>query len=141
MRLRDLYKVETLDSRFASKTGEPLPNSQLSKWNTPEYYIYYAFFLTIPLLMFKSVYDVSKPEHPGYAKFEGLLDEGWIPGRKVDNSDAQYSGFRGNVPYLAVLLVLHPLARMGYERWMGVGGDQQTEKVRSIGNISFQDAS
>ncbi|KAK4960331.1 glycerol transporter [Elasticomyces elasticus] len=129
MRLLDLYKVETLDSRFTSKTGEPLPNASPSRWNTPEYYVYYAFFLTIPFLMFKSVYDVSKPEHPGYSKFEGLLEDGWIPGRKVDNSDAQYRGFRDNVPYMAIVLILHPLLRRLYERLASGGADQQSEKA------------
>lgn len=109
--LKDLYKVETLDTRFSSKDGQPLPNAQPSKWNTPEYYIYYLAFLTIPFFMFKSVYDVSLPSHPSYKHYESLLEDGWIPGRKVDNSDAQYAGFRENIPYMAILLILHPLLR------------------------------
>lgn len=32
-----------------------------------------------------------------------------------DNSDAQYSGFRENVPYMTILLVLHPLLRKAYD--------------------------
>ncbi|WPG98129.1 glycerol uptake protein 1 [Acrodontium crateriforme] len=113
--LANLFKVETLDTRFASRTGEPVPGAQPSKWTTPEYFLYYLAFLTIPFFMFKSVYDVSKPEHPGYAKFEPLLETGWIPGRKVDNSDAQYRSFRDNIPYMALLLILHPLLRRAYE--------------------------
>lgn len=116
MRFRDLFKVETLDTRFQPQSIQPLPGAQPSKWNTPEFYLYYAFFLTIPFLMFKSVYDVSQPSHPHYAKLEPLLEPGWIPGRKVDNSDAQYRGFRDNVPYMAVVLALHPLLRRAYER-------------------------
>ncbi|KAK3677298.1 glycerol transporter [Recurvomyces mirabilis] len=120
MRLLDMYKVETLDTRFASKNpGEPLPNAQPSKWRTPEYYFYYACFLTIPVFMFKAVYDVSQPSHPGYKKFETLLSDGWIPGRKVDNSDEQYQGFRNNIPYMALLLVAHPLLRQVYDRLAG----------------------
>ena len=115
MRLRDLYKVETLDTRFGPKDSQPLPNAQPSKWNTWEYYIYYAFFLTIPALMFKSVYDVSQPSHPNYARYEHLLEPGWIPGLKVDNSDQQYRGFRDNIPYMALLLILHPLLRKVYD--------------------------
>lgn len=115
MKLKDLYKVETLDTRFGPKDSTPVAGAQPSKWNTPEYYIYYLFFLTIPALMFKSVYDVSKPEHPGYSKFEPLLSPGWIPGRKVDNSDLQYRGFRDNIPYMALLLVLHPLLRRAFD--------------------------
>ena len=88
MKVTSLYKVETLDTRFLPKDDKPLPDAQPSKWNTPEYYIYYLFFLTIPPLMFKAVYDVSKPEHPNYPRYEHLLEPGWIPGRKVDNRTA-----------------------------------------------------
>ena len=103
-----LYKAETLDTRFASKTGQRLPDARPSKWNTPEYYFYYLCFLIIPFFMGKSVYDVSGPGHSSYKHYEGLLEPGWIPGRKVDNSDAQYRGFRENIPYMALVLVLHP---------------------------------
>lgn len=48
---------------------------------------------------------------PRYSKYERFLSEGWIPGRKIDVSDAQYHTFRGNLPYLAALLVFHPLLR------------------------------
>ena len=125
MRLRELYKVETLDTRFTPKEPGPLPKAQKSQWNTPEYYLYYLVFLTIPVLMFKSVYDVSQPSHPTYKQYEYLLEPGWIPGRKVDNSDAQYRGFRENLPVMAVILVLHPLLRRVWERFSGNGGDGQ----------------
>jgi hypothetical protein len=110
-----LYKAETLDTRFASKTGQKLPNAQPSKWNTPEYWFYFLCLLTIPILMVKSVYDVSGPWHPSYKQYEHLLEPGWIPGRKVDNSDAQYRSFRDNIPYMALVLVLHPILRRAYE--------------------------
>ncbi|CAK4034503.1 Glycerol uptake 1 [Lecanosticta acicola] len=115
--LKDLYKIETLDTRFQSKDGQPLSNAQPPKWNTLEYYVYYLAFLTIPIFMFKAVYDVSQPTHPSYKNYEGLLQDGWVPGRKVDNSDAQYAGFRDNIPYMAILLVLHPLLRRGLEHF------------------------
>lgn len=110
-----LYKAETLDTRFASKTGQRLPDARPSKWNTPEYYFYYLCFLTIPFLMVKSVYDVSGPWHPSYKRYEGLLEPGWIPGRQVDNSDAQYRSFRDNIPYMALVVILHPILRKAYE--------------------------
>ena len=56
----------------------------------------------------------SLASHPNYKNYEDLLSPGWIPGRKVDNSDAQYSGFRDNLPYLFVLLIVHPLLRRVY---------------------------
>ena len=130
MRLKDLYKVETLDTRFEPKDSAPIPGAQPSKWNTPEYYVYYLFFLTVPAMMFKSVYDVSKPEHPSYARYEPLLSPGWIPGRKVDNSDLQYKGFRDNIPYMALLLVLHPLLRKTYESFQSKGDMQHANGTK-----------
>jgi len=111
----DLFKVEVLDNRFRPRQPQPLPNAQRSRWNTPEYYLYGLVFLTIPALMFKSVYDISQPTHPEYPRYAPLLSPGWIPGRMVDNSDLQYRGFRSNLLCLALLLVLHPLARRTYE--------------------------
>lgn len=35
----------------------------------------------------------------------------------MDNSDAQYSSFRDNIPYLLALLVAHPLLRRVYEHF------------------------
>lgn len=49
--------------------------------------------------------------HPEYPKFSHLLSPGWIPGRPVDNSDQQYASFRDNVPYLFIVMALHPLSR------------------------------
>ena len=36
--------------------------------------------------------------------------------RVQDNSDSQYAGFRDNIPYLSVLVVLQPFLRRAYER-------------------------
>ncbi|MCJ1381634.1 glycerol transporter [Xylographa soralifera] len=84
-------------------------------WGTPEFYIYYMVFLVSVPLMFKAVYDVSKPSHPNYQNYADLLSPGWIPGRMVDNSDSQYSTFRDNLPYTFILIVIHPLLRKSYE--------------------------
>lgn len=79
--------------------------------------MYWLAFATIPIFMFKAVYDVSQSDHPGFHHYKHLLDDGWIPGRQVDNSDPQYASFRDNIPYMAVLLVVHPLTRKAYERF------------------------
>jgi len=82
-----LYSLDTLDTRFttSAKTphklaadpsiaeGKPPAQTTLqagsnerpirthpSLWNTTEFYVYYLFFLTIPIFMVKAVYDVSK---------------------------------------------------------------------------------
>lgn len=87
--LKGVYSLETLDTRFAqtsasiakqqssngtdakarstnSTVNQPSKKDTLGSralsplWNTREFYFYYFIFLTIPPLMFKSVYDVSK---------------------------------------------------------------------------------
>lgn len=132
-----LYSLDTLDTRFTSlsKTppsridpARPSPDEasykkgrsgadELAKgaspprWRSPEF-IYHGLvvFLAVPL-MFKTAYDASKPSHQNYNKFSPLLSPGWIPGRKIDNSDQQYATFRDNVPYLFIVMALHPILR------------------------------
>lgn len=117
-RIKRLFNVETLDTRFIPPANfTPHPKAQPSKWNTPEYYFYYFCHVVMPIVMAKAVYDVSQPSHPGFKHYERLLSPGWIPGRKVDNSDAQFRGFRDNIPYLLFLLTVHPLLRRAYERF------------------------
>ena len=77
--------------------------------------------------MFKSVYDVSQPSHPSYKQYSHLLEDGWVPGRKVDNSDAQYRSFRDNIPYMGMVLVIHPLLRRIYDKF----SSSEPEKVHS----------
>ncbi|KAF7191534.1 Glycerol uptake protein 1 [Pseudocercospora fuligena] len=131
MRIRDLYKVETLDTRFAG-TGQPLATAQPSKWRSPEFIPYYIAFLTIVPVMFRSVYDVSIPSHPSYKQYEHLLEPGWIPGRKVDNSDSQYAGFRDNIPYMGLVLILHPLLRRAYEALRGKGSSSHANESAKL---------
>ncbi|KAB8262655.1 MBOAT, membrane-bound O-acyltransferase family-domain-containing protein [Aspergillus pseudonomiae] len=134
---RRLYSLDTLDTRFIVSSNTPLKavaadtrsapakdaranaiasNAAPSKWRTPEFWVYYVIFLIAVPLMFKTVIEVSQESHPTYPTYSHLLSPGWIVGRKVDNSDAQYSSFRDNIPYLLALLVAHPLLRRVYER-------------------------
>lgn len=48
-------------------------------------------------------------DDPHYQEYEDLLSEGWIPHRKVDNSDAQYATFRDNIPHLLLLVSVYLL--------------------------------
>lgn len=49
---------------------------------------------------------------PRYARYRPwLFGAGWIPGRRIDLSEAQYYIFRGNLPYMGSLLIFHPLLR------------------------------
>lgn len=90
------------------------PVAQPSKWGTLEFYFYYFVFLTVVPYMFWIAYDVSRPSDPNYHKYQHLLSPGWVPGRKIDISDAQYFTFRRNLPFLGLLLVLHPTLRKLY---------------------------
>ena len=104
------------------------------RWRSPEFIYHGLVFLVVVPLMLKTAFDVSQRKiyvlpfllisqtdaarvasHPNFHKFASLLSPGWIPGRKVDNSDQQYATFRDNVPYLFVVLTLHPLLRRLYD--------------------------
>ena len=65
--------------------------------------------------MFLATTNLVTASHPNFSKYANFLSPGWIPGRQVDNSDDQYSTFRDNVPYMAIVLLLHPLLRKVFE--------------------------
>ncbi|KAF2267614.1 glycerol:H+ symporter-like protein [Lojkania enalia] len=160
--LRQLYSLDTLDTRFVIPAtappkealeeawfdpAKPLPiqneqhkakgsaeNAQASRWNTPEFYLYYIVHLIAVPLMFKAVYDVSRDTHPNYPKFSHLLSDGWIPGRKVDNSDTQYSGFRQNIPYMFILVLAHPLLRKAYDSFWRADAYTQVRPSAGVGD-------
>ncbi|KAI9890611.1 MAG: glycerol transporter [Vezdaea aestivalis] len=136
---KELYSLDTLDTRFTTSTSTPVLSSprtgqsrstqdrpkeseqpkegSLPKWKTLEFLSYYTLLgIAIPL-MFKAAMEVSRVTHPNYPNYEKLLDAGWIPQRKVDNSDAQYSTFRDNIPYLLILLIAHPLLRKVFNKY------------------------
>ncbi|OQE47007.1 hypothetical protein PENCOP_c001G02107 [Penicillium coprophilum] len=129
--LRRIYSLDTLDTRFTStalpaqatrgssakdaRANAIAQGASPSLWRTPEFFVYYLFFIILVPLMFKTVIDVSKESHPSHSKYSHLLSTGWIPGRQVDNSDSQYEGFRDNIPILLLLLIAHPLARRAYQ--------------------------
>ena len=112
-----------------SGAGELAEGASPPRWRSPEFIYHGLVFLVAVPLMFKTAYGVSKRKHAflsardlqteiddlashqNYHKFASLLSPGWIPGRKVDNSDQQYATFRDNVPYLFVVMTLHPLLR------------------------------
>lgn len=70
--------------------------------------------------------------NPEYAKFVDLLSPGWIPGRLVDNSDQQYAGFRDNLPYLFIVMALHPLLRRIFDALRGLSAPQAGPTAKAI---------
>ncbi|KAL7620674.1 glycerol transporter [Parahypoxylon ruwenzoriense] len=132
---RAAYDLDTLDTRFTNSPSTPyktviesrndeIPGKERaakwnsrappSRWNTPEFYLYFLVIIVAVPYMFWVAYDASRPTDPKYAKYERFLSPGWIPGRKIDASDAQYRTFRSNIPYMAALLLVHPLLRRLY---------------------------
>ncbi|KAH8813058.1 glycerol:H+ symporter-like protein [Xylogone sp. PMI_703] len=161
--LRSIYSLDTLDTRFtnptsvpykptsnngidSSKKDDPAPSNrgrtdrngqpvaEPSKWNTLEFYVYYLVFIVTVPYMFWIAYDVSRPSDPNYVKYKDYLSPGWIPGRKIDLTDAQYSSFRRNIPYLSVLVVVHPLLRRLYNAFHSLPSQSGTLKIN--GNTS-----
>ncbi|KAI0016161.1 MBOAT family protein [Xylariomycetidae sp. FL0641] len=134
--LRSTYDLDTLDTRFTTSASTPYKTvvearddaiaskERASKWNnrtttrsrfnTPEFYLHFLTIgIAIPYMIWVAA-DASRPSHPNYRKYERFLSDGWIPGRKIDASDAQYRTFRNNLPYIAALLLFHPLLRRLY---------------------------
>lgn len=69
----------------------------------------------------------SLAEDPRYHKFERKLSKGWVPGRKVDNTDLQYKNFRRNLPYMILLLIFHPILRRVWDTF-----NDKTDKRKSL---------
>ncbi|EXJ89341.1 hypothetical protein A1O3_02408 [Capronia epimyces CBS 606.96] len=162
--LRELYSLDTLDTRFTTPSSAPLksvderPHKPIgrdvktvsgdvspSRWRTPEFYFYALVFLFCVPQMYWAVVEVSQPDSPNYSKYEHLLSPGWLFGRKVDNSDGQYANFRDNIPYLAVLVIIHPLLRRLYERVTlqlhespAANGNAKVQSVTAEANLRLQ---
>lgn len=83
--LKKVYTLDTLDTRFTSPSSVPYKTviearsdpvaqreaadkiqsrAQPSKWNTPEFYLYYLVFLFAVPYMFWIAYDVSRRTFP-----------------------------------------------------------------------------
>ncbi|KAJ7498593.1 MBOAT, membrane-bound O-acyltransferase family-domain-containing protein [Mycena latifolia] len=81
-------------------TSRSRPLSQESehpaRWKTLEFRIYAVFIFIIVLIMAWIPITLSSSTHPNYPRFRSRLSQGWMLGRRVDNSDAQYRGFRDN---------------------------------------------
>lgn len=99
---------EPQKSRVMASAGKPL-------WNTAEFKVYGFLFAIVVPWMIKTAIDVSSSSNPNYPVYEKLLSNGWIPGRKVDNSDAQYRFFRDNFLLLMLLLLAHTGIRRAVE--------------------------
>lgn len=121
--LKEFFSVESLDARIKpqqrKKVAKEISNStvstpQPSKWKTLEFKFYYiAFAIVVPTMFYAAMSATNESNESNYYKFEGLLSKGWIFGRKVDNSDAQYRFFRDNFVLLTSLMLGHVMIKRG----------------------------
>ena len=111
--VQSFFSLETLDSRLHPPTNPSKRQSVIkkanskSKWSTIEFKFYILVFLVVIPLMFKTAMDASNETNPNYPRYAHLLSQGWMFGRKVDNSDLQYRFFRDNFPMLCGLIMIH----------------------------------
>ncbi|KAL7747311.1 hypothetical protein RI367_007365 [Sorochytrium milnesiophthora] len=100
------------EARQMEPPGPPL-------WNTVEFYIYYIAFIVVVPIMCWGAWRISDENHPAYPTYQKLLSDGWMFGRKLDNSDLQYRAFRSNIPMLtgAMLLYLPISHQMRKRSW------------------------
>lgn len=122
--LRYYFSVEALDARIQpdpeylrrqkilgndnDNNGKDVIKPSRPLWNTVEFKFYYVAFAVIVPLMIKTAMDASNETNVmNYYKFERLLSDGWLFGRKVDNSDSQYRFFRDNMALLFQLMCAH----------------------------------
>lgn len=102
LELTELDPAQSLPVRNGQdKSRQSVEGVQPSKWHTLEFKSYVVLVSLCVFFMIKAVVDVSKgaftldvytsknliltssESHPNYPKFEHLLSDGWIPGRKV----------------------------------------------------------
>ncbi|KAI8331343.1 hypothetical protein BC941DRAFT_382702 [Chlamydoabsidia padenii] len=90
----------------SSETTTATTTRTSSRWHTPEFYFYYVCFAIIVPYMFYVAHSLSKDTNRHYPEYAARLSDGWIFGRKVDNSDDQYAFFRNNLLKLVVLALV-----------------------------------
>ncbi|PFH46767.1 hypothetical protein AMATHDRAFT_82449 [Amanita thiersii Skay4041] len=110
-------KLTKLTVDIPSST-RPLSSIKTSppRWSTLEFKFYYVVFvLVIPVMVWISV-SLSMPSHPNYRAYRPRLSSGWLFGREIDNSDAQYRSFRNNLPLLGLAALFHLAAKSLWTR-------------------------
>ncbi|QRV89896.1 glycerol uptake protein 1 [Ceratobasidium sp. AG-Ba] len=116
---------------------ETSPSPPPSRWKTPEFLFYGLVFLVVVPYMMKIPFDLSNESNPNFFKILPRLQPGWLLGRRVDNSDAQYRSFRSNIPSLLALSTVHIISGQLYTRIGHLfATDSPTEASRRSPNIS-----
>ncbi|ODQ77348.1 hypothetical protein BABINDRAFT_163605 [Babjeviella inositovora NRRL Y-12698] len=110
--IRSFFSLQTLDTRLQAPTDAKhrqniVQKATRSRWATAEFRVYLVVFAVVVPYMYLTAMSASNETNPNYPRFAHLLKDGWMFGRKVDNSDPQYRFFRDNFPMLGGLLVMH----------------------------------
>ncbi|KAF8650593.1 hypothetical protein AX16_005178 [Volvariella volvacea WC 439] len=113
----------TVDIPSSSRTQKSEGKRPPPRWRTLEFKIYYVIALVVIPLMAWIPITLSSTEHPNYPLYATRLSEGWLFGRMVDNSDAQYRSFRNNIPALALLILLHQFTKFMFTRATNASGN------------------
>ncbi|WPK27262.1 hypothetical protein PUMCH_004640 [Australozyma saopauloensis] len=111
------FALETLDARLCPARDPARHKAIVAKahpvvrWNTWEFKFYMVVFIVVVPMMFKTAMNALNETNANYSKFLLLLSDGWMFGRKVDNSDIQYLFLRDNFWLIWGLLVGHTVLR------------------------------
>ncbi|KAI0342742.1 MBOAT-domain-containing protein [Trametopsis cervina] len=90
----------------SNSKGRERASSQPPRWKTLEFMVYgLVFGIVVPVMCWIPV-QLSSVTHTNYELYSVRLSKGWLFGRKVDVSDAQYRSFRNNLPILTALVFL-----------------------------------
>jgi D-alanyl-lipoteichoic acid acyltransferase DltB (MBOAT superfamily) len=103
--------IEALDQRLINPGNRKI-ETHPSRWSTTEFGLYLVAFAVVVPILFKTAMEASNETNPNYYIYKGILSDGWIFGRKVDNSDPQYRFFRDNFVLLLGFIGLHKVLRI-----------------------------
>ncbi|CDO94930.1 unnamed protein product [Kluyveromyces dobzhanskii CBS 2104] len=124
--IQDFFSLETLDQRLAapasndSRRKQKLGPELQSRKSTLEFKAYWVILIVVLPLMLKGGMDATNSWNPNYYKYQHMLSNGWMFGRKVDNSDAQYRFFRDNLVLLVGLMGIHLAIKKSVLRFTNV---------------------
>lgn len=128
------------ESAVSKKAPERTPGvAPVRRWNTLEFRCYYvAFVIVFSYMVYVPVHLSSERGNVHFAQYAHLLDSGWIPGRAVDTSDAQYRTVRSSLPLIFVLMGVYAVLSH-LTAWLARRGGphaQHTARVAFLALIS-----
>lgn len=103
-----LVADQPLDALVTVPLSDMAESTEVSRWRTPEMRLHLAVVAVALSAMLWTGIRMSLPSTPHFASYERFLSKGWL-GPWLDNSDAQFRGFRNNVPYLLAAMSVHLL--------------------------------